>query len=108
LDQNIYDTLEYFPNQKIILTNANDEEKIKFGIINMPYEVFSLNHNPEKSDPKYFSIMLNKYKLKPENVIYIEHNLDAVKSALSLGINTHHYNPDYHTDIIIDFINKNN
>jgi hypothetical protein len=42
--------LDSFPNRKIILTNANEEEKVKLGIVNMPYEVFSLEHNPNKQD----------------------------------------------------------
>jgi hypothetical protein len=42
--------LDNFSNKKIILTNANEEEKVKFGIVNMPYEVFSISHNPNKTD----------------------------------------------------------
>ena len=86
--------LDSFENRKIILTNANDEEKVKFGIVNMPYEVFTLNHNPNKTEPEFYKKMLEFFKLKPEEVIYFEHNEDAVKSAQSVGINTHHYDKD--------------
>lgn len=81
--------LDEFPNRKIILTGANDEQFKKFGLDKMPYEVFSLKHNPEKTDPKYYETMLKNFDLKPEDVVYFEHNPDAVKSAQSVGINTH-------------------
>jgi len=48
------DLLENFPNRKIILTGANDEQYKKFGLDKMPYEVFTLKHNPEKNRPEVF------------------------------------------------------
>jgi len=45
----IQDLLENFPNKKIILTGANDEQSKKFGLDKMPWEVFTLKHNPEKN-----------------------------------------------------------
>ena len=81
--------LDEFPNRKIILTGANDEQFKKFGLDNMPYEVFTLKHNPEKIDPKYYEQMLKNFNLDPEDVVYFEHNPDAVKSAQSIGIKTH-------------------
>ena len=53
IDQDMYKLLETFPNKKIILTNANDEELVKFGLVDLPYEIFSLKHEPNKTDPKY-------------------------------------------------------
>jgi len=50
----MYDLLETFPNRKIILTGANDEQFKKSGLSDIPYEVFTLKHNPEKTDPKYY------------------------------------------------------
>lgn len=67
---------------------------IKFGLDKMPYPVFTLKHNPEKTDPEYFNIMLKNFSLNKENVIYFEHNMDAVKSAQSVGIKTYFYNQD--------------
>jgi len=86
--------LETYPNKKIILTNANDEEFKKFRLDKMPYKVFSLKHNPEKTDPKYYEIILSHLKLKKEEVIYFEHNMKAVKSAQSVGIKTFYYDSD--------------
>jgi len=81
--------LDEFPNRKIILTGANDEQFKKFGLDKMPYEVFTLKHNPEKTDPKYYELMLKNFNLKSEDVVYFEHNSEAVKSAQSVGIKTH-------------------
>lgn len=88
------DLLENFPNKKIILTGANDEQSKKFGLDKMPWEVFTLKHNPEKTNPEYYKIMLQKFNLSPDDVIYFEHNSDAVKSAQSVGINTFYYDND--------------
>ena len=86
--------LETFPNQKIILTNASDEQIIQFGLDKGPYPVFSLKHNPDKIDPTYYEIMLETLNLNKEEVIYFEHNSQAVASARSQGINTYHYDPE--------------
>lgn len=90
----MYKILEQYPNRKIILTGANDEQMENLGLNNMPYEVFTLKHNPEKTDPKYFEMMLKHFNLNVDDVIYFEHNEDAVKSAQSVGINTFHYDKD--------------
>jgi len=83
--------LEEYPNRKIILTGANDEQMKKIGLDNMPYEVFTLKHNPEKTDPDYFKIMLKHFDLDAKDVVYFEHDKDAAKSAQSVGIKTFHY-----------------
>lgn len=90
----MHDLLETFPNPKIILTGANDEQFKKFGLDKMPYEVFTLKHNPEKTDPKYYEMMLQRFGLSKDDVIYFEHSEDAVKSAISAGIKTYHYDND--------------
>jgi len=83
--------LEEYPNRKIILTSANDEQFEEFGLDKMPYEVFTLKHNPEKADPEYYRKMLEHFSLKPEEVVYFEHGEGAVKSARSAGITAYHY-----------------
>ena len=86
--------VETFPNRKIILTGANDEQFKKFGLDKMPYEVFTLKHNPEKTDPKYFETMLEHFGLSKDEVVYFEHNPEAVKSAESVGIKSYYYDPE--------------
>jgi HAD superfamily hydrolase (TIGR01509 family) len=86
--------LDSFPHAKIILTNANDEEMMKFGIVDMPYEVFTLKHEPNKTDPSYYTTMLEHFGLSPEDVVYFEHNEEAVKSAQSVGMTAYHYDKE--------------
>ena len=83
--------LDGYPNTKIILTGASDEQMKKFGLDKMPYPVFSLKHDPEKADPSYFDKMLRHFNLEAGGVIYFEHDIGAVKSAQSVGIKTFHY-----------------
>jgi HAD superfamily hydrolase (TIGR01509 family) len=87
--------LETYANKKIILTNANDEQFRVFGLDkDMPYEIFTLKHDPDKTDPIYFTKMMQKYGLNKDAVVYFEHNPDAVKSAASVGINSYYYDPE--------------
>ena len=92
--ENMHELLEQYPNKKIILTNANDEQIIKFELQNLPYELFTLKHNPDKVEPEYFKIMLKHFNLSAKDAIYFEHNEKAVKSAQSLGIISFHYDAE--------------
>lgn len=89
--ESTYKLLETYPNKKIVLTGANDEQFKHFRLDQVPYEVFTLKHNPEKTAPEYFKILLEKYSLKPEDVVYFEHNAEAAKTAESIGITTYFY-----------------
>lgn len=89
--QPMYDLLETYPNKKIILTGANDEQMQQHGLHDMPYDVFTLKHDPEKTDPDYFTRMLAHFNFETSDVIYFEHNPKAVETAESLGITSYHY-----------------
>lgn len=91
IDRPLFELLETYPEQKIILTNANDEQMEQFGLNDMPYEVFTLKHDPEKTDPRYYTVMLEHYGLNAEDVVYFEHSPEAVASARSVGITTYVY-----------------
>jgi len=104
----MYELLEQYINKKIVLTNADDEQMLKFGLNDLPYEVFTLKHNPNKPDPVYFETMLKHFDLKADEVIYFEHNEDAAKSAQSIGITTYHYDPETKDlEVLQDFIENN-
>jgi hypothetical protein len=92
--EEMHNLLETYPNRKIILTGANDEQFKIFGLDQMPYEVFTLKHNPEKTDPKYYELMSEHFRLSKDDVIYFEHNLKAVESARSVGIISYHYDTE--------------
>lgn len=108
LFQAMYELLEQYKNPKIVLTGANDEQFNKYNLHEAPYDVFTLEHNPEKTDPKYYIRMLEYFNLTAKDVIYFEHNAEAVKSAESVGIRTYFYD---HTkqDLIAlkKFLDKN-
>ena len=86
--------IKKFDNKKIVLTNANDIEKKNF-LKNIKYKIFTLKHYPEKSNTTYFKKFLLKYKLKPNELIYIEHDLKACRSARKNKIKTYHYVGSY-------------
>ena len=94
-DGSIYDgmyrILETYPNKKIVITGANDEQFKKFNLDKVPYAVFTLKHDPEKTDPEYFKILLKYYRLSADDVISFEHSAEAAKSAESVGICTYFY-----------------
>jgi HAD superfamily hydrolase (TIGR01509 family) len=89
--EEMHQLLEKYPNPKLVLTGANDEQFKEFNLNRSPYEVFTLKHDPEKTDPKYFEILLNKYNLKPSEVVYFEHNREAAEVATQAGIKTMFY-----------------
>ena len=92
--QPMFELLEKYPNRKIVLTNANDEQMEPFSLTNLPYELFTMKHNPDKVDPIYFQTFLKQYNLKSEEVIYFEHNPKAVESAQSVGITSYYYDAE--------------
>lgn len=89
--QPMLDLLETYENPKIVLTGANDEQFKHFKLDEVPYEVFTLKHDPEKTDPKYFQILLDQYNLTADDVVYFEHSQEAVNSAKSVGIPAYFY-----------------
>lgn len=102
------DLLDTFPNKKVLLTGADNKGLKKYGLDKMPYEVFTLKHNPEKTDPKYYEIMLEHFGLGKDDVVYFEHNPEAMKSAQSVGIKTHYYDPvKKDLEALKDFLTKN-
>jgi FMN phosphatase YigB (HAD superfamily) len=91
VDDAIYKLLESYKNNKIIVTNANDEQMIEFGLINLPYQLYTLKHNPDKTNPEYFKKFLAEFNPGANDVVYFEHNINAVKSAESVGITSFHF-----------------
>ncbi len=89
--QPLNELLDTYVNKKIILTGAPREKFPTYNLHKMPYEVFTLEHNPKKTDRKYFEIMLKNFNLASSNVVYFEHNSEVVKIAQSVGIDTYYY-----------------
>jgi len=108
ISKDMYKMLEKYPNRKIVLTNADDKQMEKFGLNNMPYEIFTLKHSPDKVDPRYYEAMFERFGLSADDVVYFEHNEDAVKSAQSVGITTYYYEKDKKDLVgLKEFLDKN-
>ena len=104
----MHELLETYPNKKIILTGANDEQFKTFGLDKMPYDVFTLKHNPEKIDPLYYVKMLEYFGLRAHDVLYFEHNPAAVTSAQSVGIRSYFFDHDKKDlKALHDFLDRN-
>lgn len=86
--------LDSYPNPKIILTGAKYADFDKYWLNQMPYEVFTLEHDPEKTELQYYQTMLVNFRLAAGDTIYFEHNPEAVESAKCVGINTFYYDKE--------------
>ena len=89
VDPELKKMLDDFPVPKIIVTNANPEEQQTYGMVNLPYPLFTMAHKPNKTDPEYFRALFKEYSLTAKKLIYFEHHPEAVKTAQSLGITTY-------------------
>lgn len=94
IDQEIFDLLESFPNRKIVVTNADEDRLMESDFLEVPYEIFTLHNDPNKSDPEYYNLLLIQLGLNIDEVIYFEHNPEAIKSAESVGIKTYYFDPE--------------
>ncbi len=94
IDRKIYALLENFSNKKIILTNAPLAKQASLRLVNLPYTLFSLSNAPSKSEPEYYYQLLDHFDLRIDDVIYIEHNIDALNSAETVGIVSYHFDKD--------------
>jgi FMN phosphatase YigB (HAD superfamily) len=104
----MHQLLDTYPNRKIVLTGANDEELKEFGFDEVPYEFFTLKHDPEKTDPAYYKTMLEHFNLSADDMVYFEHSAEAVKSSQSVGITTHYYDADKKDLVALkQFLDKN-
>ena len=94
VDPDMKELLDQFPNPKIIVTNASAEEQRAFGMVNLPYPLYTMNHHPDKTDPYYFECLLKAYDLMAGDTLYFEHNADAVASSASTGIKAYWFDKD--------------
>lgn len=93
VNNDLYHLLESYPNPKLIVTGANQEQIKQYGLDALPYPLFTCAHNPEKSEPEYFKILMRDKNLKAVDLVYFDHREAALKSAKQVGITTYFYNP---------------
>lgn len=106
--QEMYSLLETYPNKKILVTGAPHEKFAEYGLNKVPYEVFTLQQNPRKTDPAYFIKLLDTFSLGKDDVVYFEHNPEAVESAQSIGVISYHYDEQKKDlEALADFLDSN-
>jgi HAD superfamily hydrolase (TIGR01509 family) len=104
----LHNLLETYPNKKIILTGANEDGIKKYGLDKVPYDVFTLKHDPEKNNPEYYKILLREKNLDVNDVVCFENKLDSVESARSIGIKTYHFdNSKKDLESLKEFLDEN-
>ncbi len=72
----------------IIVTNAPKEE-IKEKIKPYNFEIFTLEKDPDKTNPEYFKKMIQRYNWidSEKRIIYFDHSKENIESAKKAGIN---------------------
>jgi leucyl-tRNA synthetase/predicted alpha/beta hydrolase family esterase len=81
LNSELFGYLETLPQNKIVITNAKGNIFDQLQSL-VPYQVYSLQFEPVKTDPQYFKKALVDLDLKPENILYFDHlqaNIDSAK-----------------------------
>lgn len=86
LNKELADFLHNLGNKVIVVTNADGQklDKVKTILSDYSFDIFSLERNPNKTDPIYFQHLLDTYQISPEDCFYFDHkqeNLDAAKQA---------------------------
>lgn len=57
-----------------------------------------------KPDPEFYEFILKKYKIKPNELLFVDDNIDNINSAKKLGIET--IKIDKNSNIFAEIINK--
>ena len=85
--------------ETVIVSNISKDRLDELGLTNnLPFNLFTLESNPRKTDRKYFDQLVVKLRCAFEDLILIEHNPEVVELAQSLGINSVLYKHKF-TDI---------
>jgi len=83
----------------VIVSNISKDRLDELGLTNtLPFNLFTLESNPRKTDRKYFDRLVVKLRCEFKDLILIEHNPEVVELAQSLGIHTVLYKHKF-TDI---------
>ena len=95
IDKELLDFLHRFNTHYILTVNGFKEKGrklVKSGEYEFNWEAFSLEEEGiKKNNPEYFKILLKKFSLVPEEVIYFDHDKKSVETAKKLGILSKHY-----------------
>jgi len=94
VNEKLLEIINGFDAKKILVVNGF-REKGREALEGNGFEAFSLEEEKIKKDnQEYFKTLLSKYNLKPEEVIYFDHDENNVETAKQLGIISMHYKND--------------
>jgi HAD superfamily hydrolase (TIGR01509 family) len=83
-------------------TNEINAERLKIDLEGLIKDiVFSFEVGFMKPDPRIFRIALDRVKLSPGSVLFIDDREDNVKAARQLGIDSHMFR---HRDGLVEFL----
>ncbi|MFA5992586.1 MAG: alanine--tRNA ligase-related protein [Candidatus Pacearchaeota archaeon] len=104
INQELLDLLNLISNKKIVVVNGF-ANKAKELLEEYNFEVFSLeNENIKKDDKKFFELLVKKYSLNINEIVYFDHLEENINSAKKIGIKSELYNG---TKQIAKFIDNN-
>ncbi|PIN93555.1 hypothetical protein COU54_02650 [Candidatus Pacearchaeota archaeon CG10_big_fil_rev_8_21_14_0_10_31_24] len=83
--------LNSFTNSKILVVNKFREKGSQALGKNISNSFSLEEQGINKNDPEYFKLLMEKFDISPENLIYFEHNSENVETASKLGIKSIHY-----------------
>lgn len=72
----------------VIVSNISKDRLDELGLTNtLPFNLFTLESNPRKTDRKYFDRLIVKLRCEFKDLVLIEHNTDVIELASKLGVN---------------------
>jgi FMN phosphatase YigB (HAD superfamily) len=75
--------------ETVIVSNISKDRLDELGLTNnMPFNLFTLESNPRKTDRKYFDRLIVELGCEFKDLILIEHNPEVVVLTQNLGIHT--------------------
>ena len=90
LNEELLKTINKFNAKKVIVTNIIRKDPKNQTIVKTAKEnnldLFTLEGNPEKTNPKFFKQLLEEFHLNPEEIIYFDHKEENLESAKKAGI----------------------
>ncbi len=102
INEDLKNALNKYSAQKIIVVNGFADEAQKVAE-SLGYKSFCLKEEGIKKDnPEFFIKLVEKFGLKTNQLIYVDHLKESVDSAESLGINAFVYSNADETDNFIE------
>tara|TARA_B100000700_G_C14212244_1_gene475323 strand:- start:108 stop:491 length:384 start_codon:yes stop_codon:yes gene_type:complete len=98
-NHNLLSAIKSLNCETVIVSNISKDRLDELGLTNnLPFNLFTLESNPRKTDRKYFDRLIVELACEFKDLILIEHNPAVVELAQNLEIHSVLYNHKF-TDI---------